>query len=416
MRKILLSGIAMIAVGGFASLAHAQSPVFNSTTRPGKLDGAAPGSVQVNIGGTLFSGILFTSGTGDNGANQTQNPNLVSYIRLYPNFDYASPSGIHFGLSAELRSAGAAQDKSRSTNTLYWHSAASYVSSDKFGKLEFGTPNDAIDQLGVGTGDDYGTGGFYSEYGWPNETNFIAADSYDGDNPHQKIAYISPVFAGFTFAVSYQPTAVGLTNSSSLTTDSTLSASATNGAASKDRVEAAIQFSHAFGPASLKADAGYATASISAPAGNVNSYNDVSYFNAGAQVNVAGFEAEGSVNTGKFSAAGNDAGNWGGPSLKGSSDTTAYIVGVGYSAGPYSIGAQYYHLSFDAQDGGGIAGGLGKTAHGSGEALGAGYQVGPGVSVYFDAITDTNKTPATSVAKSTSANGTGIGLGAYWSW
>ena len=41
MRRILLSGIALAAVGGFASLAHAQSPVFNSTTRPGKLDGAA---------------------------------------------------------------------------------------------------------------------------------------------------------------------------------------------------------------------------------------------------------------------------------------------------------------------------------------------------------------------------------------
>jgi hypothetical protein len=418
MRKLLLAGVALAGAAAYLpTAAQAQSPVFNETSRPGKLDGAAPGSVQVNIGGTLFSGILFTSGTGDTGASQTQNPNLVSYFRLYPNFDYANPSGIHFGVSAEVRSAGAPQDKGRSGNVLYWHSAAAYVSSDKFGKIEFGTPNDAIDQLGVGTGDDFGTGGFYSEYGWPNATNFIAADSYDGDNPHQKIAYISPSFGGFTFAVSYQPTAVGLNNSSGLSTDSVLAnVAGVNGAASKDRVEAAIQFSHAFGPASLKADAGYATASISAPAGNVNSYNDVSYFNAGAQVNVAGFEAEGSVNTGKFSAAGNDAGNWGGPSLKGSSDTTAYIVGVGYSAGPYSIGAQYYHLSFDAQDGGGIAGGLGKTAHGSGEALGAGYQVGPGVSVYFDAITDTNKTPKVGATPSTSKNGTGIGLGTYWSW
>ena len=78
MRRILLSGIAMVAVGGFSTLAHAQSPVFNMTTRPGKLDGAAPGSVQVNIGGTLFSGILFTGGSGDSGAKRVTNPNLVN--------------------------------------------------------------------------------------------------------------------------------------------------------------------------------------------------------------------------------------------------------------------------------------------------------------------------------------------------
>jgi len=415
MRKILLSGIALLAVGGVANVAQAQSPVFNMTTRPGKLDGAAPGSVQVNIGGTLFSGIFFTSagGSGTNsGDSKVQNPNLVSYLRLYPNFNYTNPAGINFGVSGEIRSLGAAQDKSRSTNSLYWHQATGYVSSAAFGKFEVGTPNDAIDQLGVGTGDDYGTGGFYSEYGFPNETNFIAADSYDGDNPKQKLAYISPSFVGFTFAVSYQPTSVGLTNNSELTT---VPPATSSGAASKDRVEVAVQFSHAFGPASVKADVGYATASAAPVAGNPADYNSVSYFNAGAVVNVAGFEAEASVNTGRFSEASNDGGNWGGPSLKGSKDTTAFIVGVGYNSGPYSIGAQYYNLSYDAVDGGALGAPAGAlpgsaTATGKGESLGAGYQVGPGVSVYFDAITDTDK------AFGEKQHGTGVGLGTYFSW
>jgi hypothetical protein len=410
MRKVLLAGIATVAVAGGAPLAQAQSPVFNETTRPGKLDGAAPGSVQVNIGGTLFAGILFTSGTGDNGPKQVQNPNLVDYIRLYPNFDYANPSGVHFGVSAEVRSAGSAQDESRSTNTLYWHSATGYVSSDRFGKFEVGTPNDAIDQLGVGSGDDYGTGGFYSEYGWPNETNFIASDSYDGDNPKQKLAYISPSFAGLTLAVSYQPTSVGLSNNSELTSQPPATA-ATAGAASKDRVEVAVQFSHAFGPASVKADVGYATATAAPVVGNVLRYRDVSYLQAGAVANLAGFELEGQVNTGQFSNASDDSGNWGGPQLRGAKDTTAYIVGVGYNTGPYSIGAQYYHLSFDEFDGAGI-GTLGHTETGQGFAVGAGYQVGPGVSVYFDGITDKNSAPA--LPKTT--YGTGIGLGTYFSW
>jgi hypothetical protein len=317
---------------------------------------------------------------------------------------------VNYGVSAEVRSLGATQDKSRNTNTLYWHSAVGYISSDKFGKFEVGTPNDAIDQLGVGSGDDYGTGGFYSEYGWPNATNFIASDSYDGDNPHQKLAYISPAFAGFTFAVSYQPTAVGLNNSSSLFTYGQTNP----GAASKDRIEGAVQFSHAFGPTSVKADVGYAWASPDAPSGS--GYKDVNYVQAGAVATLAGFELEGQVNTGKFSVAGNDAGNWGGPLKDGAKDTTAWIVGVGYTTGPYSIGAQYYHLTADASDntfGAGtdkVTGTLGKSYTGEGEALGAGYVVGPGVSTYLDAITDQNKLAGRTFY------GTGVGVGVYFSW
>jgi len=408
MRKILLAGIAMAVVGGASTVARAQSPVFNVTTRPGKLDGAAPGSVTVNIGGTLFASVFFTSQSGNNGPKQAQNPNFVDYIRLYPNFNYTSPSGVNYGVSAQIRSLGAAQDQSRSTNTLYWHQAIAYVSSDKFGKFEMGTPNDAIDELGVGTGDDYGTGGFYSEYGFANETNFIAADSYDGDNPKQKVAYISPAFVGFTFAVSYQPTSVGLTNNSELTTQPPATPNSV-GAASKNRIEGALQFSHAFGPASVKADIGYGYAGVAPVAGNPAQYDDVSYFNAGAVMNVAGFEVEGSINTGSFSASGDDGGNWGGPKLKGAKDTTAYIVGVGYNLGPYSIGAQYYNLQYDEYDGSGV-GTLGKTTFDYGEALGAGYIVGPGVSVYFDAITDQNKVAGVK------SHGTGVGLGTYFSW
>jgi predicted porin len=400
MRKLLLAGVALAGAAAYLpTTAQAQSPVFNETTRPGKLDGAAPGSVQVNIGGTLFSAILFTSGTNDSGANKVSNPNLVNYFRLYPNFDYASPSGIHFGVSAQVRSNGSKQAGNRTTNTLYWHSAVGYVSSPAFGKFEVGSPNDAVDELGVGTGDDFGTGGFYSEYGWPNAPIFIAADSYDGDVPKQKLAYISPSFAGFTLGVSYQPTSVGLNNSSGLTdTPPSLVGQ------SKDRIEVAVQFSHAFGPASLKADVGYATASV---APGVTGYKSVSFVNAGAVVNVAGFEVEGSINTGNFAANYNDSGSPFGPELNGAKKTTAYIVGVGYSAGPYSIGAQYYGVNYDASDAGGS---LGATATISGEALGAGYQVGPGVSVYFDAMTNQNKVSGSQV------HGTGIGLGTYFSW
>jgi predicted porin len=410
MRKLLLAGVALAGVAAYLpTTAQAQSPVFNETSRPGKLDGAAPGSVQVNLGGTLFTAILFTSGTNDSGSNKVSNPNLLNYFRLYPNFDYANPSGIHFGVSAEVRSNGAPQAGNRTHNTLYWHSATAYISSPMLGKFAFGTPNSAVDGLGVGTGDDFGTGGFYSEYGWPNAPIFLASDAYDGDVPKQKLAYTSPSFAGFVVGVSYQPTSVGLNNSSGLTDNTSAYTSAGQ---SKDRIEIAAQFSHAFGAASVKADVGYATASVApgatAPALSGSSgYKSVSFINAGAVVNVAGFEIEGQINTGNFAANYNDSGSPFGPELKGAKKTTAYIVGVGYSAGPYSIGAQYYGVNYDAWDAGGS---LGSTATISGEALGAGYQVGPGVNVYFDAMTNENKVGGNKV------HGTGIGLGTYFSW
>jgi hypothetical protein len=410
MRKLLLAGVALAGAAAYLpTAAQAQSPVFNSTTRPGKLDGAAPGSVQVNIGGTLFSAILFTGGSHDTGDNKVTNPNLVNYIRLYPNFDYANPAGIHFGVSAEVRSKGSTQSQNRSTNTLYWHKAVAYVSSPVFGKFEMGSPNDAIDELGVGTGDDFGTGGFYGEYGWPNAPVFISADSYDGDVPKQKLAYISPDFAGFKVGLSYQPTSVGLNNSSGLTDNTSFY---TNAAQSKDRVEVAVQFSHAFGPASLKADVGYAYASV-APGATLlagsSGFKNVSYVNAGAQVNFAGFEFEGSLNIGDYSANPVDSGSPFGPLAKGAKKTTEFILGVGYNFGPYSIGAQYYHVDYDALDGAGV-GDLGDTATINGEALGAGYQVGPGVSVYLDAMTNQNKAAGTKV------HGNALGLGTYFSW
>jgi hypothetical protein len=409
MRKHLLGwAFAGVVVGPMSATAFAQSPVFNSTTRPGKLNGAEPGSVQVNIGGTLFSGIWFEGGSGNSGNAERQSPNLLGYLRLYPNFDYQNPAGIHFGVSAEIRSQGAGQDVSRSTNTLYWHTASGYVTSPTFGKFEVGTPNDAIDQLGVGQGDDYGTGGFYSEYGWPNMPTWVGSDGYDGDNPKQKLAYISPALYGFTFALSYQPTSVGLNNNSNLLT---VPPATSTGAASKNRVEVAAQFSRAFGPASVKANVGYATATAAPVAGNVNAYDAVSYFEAGAVVNFAGFELETQVNTGRFSVAANDGGNWGGPSLKGAKDTTTALVGVGYNSGPYSIGAQYYYQDFDAFDGGLVTtGGVGQTATVRGEALGAGYQVGPGVAVYFDGVTNQNRFAGQK------SHGEGIGVGTYFSW
>lgn len=430
MRKLLLAGAALgSALACVPASAWAQSAVFPETSRAGKLDGAAPGSVQVSIGGRFFGGIEFQGGTGAGGHNGRTNPQFVNYVRLYPSFDYVNPTGIHFGASMEIRTNGARQAVGSGNNTLFAFSGVGYMQSDKFGKIALGTPNDALDQLGVGTGDDFGTGGFYGEYGWANAPIFAMADAYDGNVPKQKIAYYSPAFSGFTLGLSWQPNSVGLNNSGAL-----LNNGATGfndnaiGAQSRDRLEAALQYSHAFGPIALKADVGYAHAGVSRSAAAADlGYRDVSMLNAGAVLNFAGFEVEGSVNTGKWAFNDNDSGSPMGPSLSGAKDTTAYIVGVGYVIGPYSIGAQWYHVTFDQGDFGATRGSaagplnVGRSGRVSGVAVGGSYKVGPGVSVNFDFATNTIRTPGglQTAADGTlheSTHGTLFALGSYFEW
>jgi predicted porin len=433
MRKLLLAGVALAGVAAMmptGAFAQSASTTFPLTTRAGKLDGAAPNSVTVSIGGTMFTAIAFPWGSGNTGPNGTMEPQLLSYIRLYPNFDYAAPGGWHFGVNAELRSTGAAQNVGRNTqsgngstsgNFLYWHSAVAYVSSDKFGKFAFGTPNSATDQLGVGTGDDFGTGGFYGEYGWPWAPNFIMSDSYDGDSPKEKIAYYSPNFSGFQLALSYQPSSIGLSNQTTYNGSNPTLLALYNAAnpnaqigqvgGSRNRIEVAGQYAHSFGATSLKLSAGWAGAGHEQPAeGFSNGFQNVSMFTAGAVVGYAGFSLEGSVVTGKMNYATTDSGSPLGPLPNGANNTTAFIVGPGYTSGPFAVGAQYYYVSFDAGDVGGTLNSAGKAA---GFALGASYVVGPGVTLEFDAATNNYQVPG---LWDGTKNGGIVGLGAYFSW
>src|SRR5579859_3854666 len=222
MRKVLLAGVALAGVAAFVTDARAQGAppptVFPETTTPGKLDGAAPNSVSINIGFQQLSAIMGEWGTGATGENSRAAPQLLNWFHFFPNMDYVTPSGIHWGVAAEIRNNNTGQTSNNGGNTFFVHSAASYVSGDRFGKFAVGTPNGALDDLGVGTGDDFGNGLFFSYYNPPNAPAFAMADSYDGDTPRQKLLYETPTFAGFKAGVSYQPTDVALDHSTALTT------------------------------------------------------------------------------------------------------------------------------------------------------------------------------------------------------
>lgn len=400
MRKLLLAGVALAGVSGYlTTTAHAQSPVFPETTTPGKLDGAAPNSVTISIGFQQLTAIMAESGTGANGNNQRAFPQLFNWFHFFPTMDYVTPGGIHWGTTAEIRNNNSGQggyNGGAGGNTFYIHSAVSYISSDRFGKFSVGTPNGALDDLGVGTGDDFGDGLFYSWYGPPNAPNFAMADSYDGDTPRQKLAYETPVFFGFKAGISYQPTDVPLDHSTSLTTgdpyDTTTGTYAHPQGLARNRIEAALQFNKTFGAIGVKADIGYAESGHeSSDASPIQaSFQNVSYGNAGAVLTFAGIELEGSVSSGRFNVGSTDGMSPGSPSPSGSKDSTVYIAGLGYNMGPFGVGAVYYGMDYDDLENGGP---VSHTDTVSGVGLGGSYVVGPGMTLQLDAYTYQTKLP-----------------------
>jgi len=389
MRNILLAGVALVGFSAVLTEARADgmaAPLPNITAAPGKTDGAAPGSVSVNIGLQELTAIMAEGGTNAKGDATRTVPQLFNWFHIFPSAEYVNPAGIHFAISAEIRNNNSGVGAGAGGNTLYLHQVSASVSSATFGKVAVGSPNGALDDLGVGTGDDFGNGLFYSWYGPPNAPPFAMADSYDGDTPRQKIVYETPDFGGFKGGISYQPNDVSLDHSTGLTNGG-------NNAVERNRIEVAVQFNKTFGNVGIKADIGGVFASAEHAAG-LPTMQNVSYFNAGLVGTISGIELEGSISSGKFNAGPTNVMSPGSPSPAGSKNSTVYIAGIGYNMGPIGIGAVYYGMSYDDAEGAGNYAPGAKTDTVSGEGLGASYVVGPGVTLQFDAYTYTTKVPA----------------------
>jgi predicted porin len=428
MRKLLLAGVALGAVSAFVGPAFADDapaavfPVTSETDLAGyngpSLNGAAPGSVQVNLGGRTFSALYFQNSfqKGTPSWAQSPQPQFMSYFFLYPGFDYASPGGVHFGAQAEIRVTSSPQGGGSGGNANspvpWYHQAFTYVSSAQYGKVQFGLASGALVANSVGTSDDFGTGVFFSWYntGMP----WVMADAVDNDVTNQKVVYTTPTFGGFLAAVSFQPQSVSMNYADNLTMGQ---APGANGLLSRNRVEIAGKYAGTFGGLGVKADLGYVVSSTES-AGGVQVAQGVSYGNAGVQLMYAGLELEGSVSSGKFNVNYADNGNPDGPLPLGAKGTTAFVIGAGYGAGPYKFGAVYYNVSYDDADYGGP---LGKTGHTNAVGLGASYTVGPGVVAYLDATTGTIDTTGYGAnGPGTGAFGRqhpqGLGIGTFFTW
>jgi hypothetical protein len=131
---------------------------------------------------------------------------------------------------------------------------------------------------------------------------------------------------------------------------------------------------------------------------------------AGAVVGCAGFSPKGGTVTGRMNHATMDSAAALGPLPSGTDDTTAVIVGPGFTSELFTIGAQYYYVSFDAADPGGTLHGPGRV---SGGGLGAGSVVGPGVTLERDVAGNPCQAPG---VWDGARNGGIVGVGARVSW
>ncbi len=430
MRKLLLAGVALGAVTAMVSATPARAddqpaavfPVTTETDLAGyngpSLNGAAPGSVQVNLGGRTFSALWFTTQpSGTPGWRQAPQPQFMSYFFLYPGFDYSSPSGVHFGAQAEIRETSAVQGGGTGGNINsplpFFHQAWTYVSSPVYGKVQFGMASGALTANAVGQADDFGEGLFFGWYSTNPYIPWVMGDAYDNYVTQQKVVYTSPTFSGFTAAVSFQPNAVAQTwaGNTTLGINPDCLAGSACGLLSRNRVEMVLKYANTFGALGLKAAGGYVFAGADR-AGGTAVAQDVSFGNVGFQVTYAGFEFEAQGQTGKFNVNLADNGNPDGPLPLGAKGSTAATLGFGYSTGPVKLGAVYYYADYDLADFGGTPGRIGAI---SGPGFGAAYTVGPGVVAYFDSYYARFDNPEVGNGKVRQYPG-GIGIGTFFTW
>lgn len=359
MRDLLLAGLAVGAVSALLGVGAARAqqaaptpspaavfPVTSETDLAGwngpSLNGAAPGSVQVNLGGRTFSALWF--GSFPKNTPQWQKPpvpQFSSYFFLYPGFDYASPGGVHFGAQAEMRMTsspqGAGSGAYNNSPVPWFHEYETYVSSPVWGKVQFGIPSGALVQNAVGTGDDFGTGLFFGWYSTNPYIPWVMADAPDNYVATQKVVYTTPVFYGLKGAVSFEPTAV----SANWTGGTTIGEPPNSaGLLSRNRIEMAVRYDGTFGPAAISLNGGYVTSEAEKAGNNVTVGQHVSYGNFGAKALIYCVEVEGSVSTGMFNPALEDNGNPDGPLRAGAKGTTAWVAGVGSRGAGAAVAAR----------------------------------------------------------------------------
>jgi hypothetical protein len=445
MRKLLLASAAVLgaSVGtmGFASAQTTNLPPAALTpnpmsgqvpTLPASIPGAnsnnnyqapmlppglanpTPGSIVVRVNARVVfyttassSSLDKIGGTGaaNTGAAKVGPLATIGYMRLYFAMDGLTTNGLRYGGSIEIRTLGSGvggntnnTGSSGSTNgeTLYVRRAFGYIANPNAGILRFGQADGpfGIFDNGVTTFQGFDDGGWNGDLpgaGYPGNAGptFPFLSQQGAEYGSSKLVYLSPQLAGFDFGISWAPNNSGLQDSNCGTASSgcynLTSSSATgntDGTRYVNAYEAALRMQETFGPAGILAYGGYmgsGSVSYQGPAEvggvKVPTYKGLGLGMGGAAITVGPITVGGNIQGGTYNGAG-------ALQPSGGVHAVAWLGGIQYSSGPFTVGTSYYQ--FDSQGSPSLVGITQR--HEDGYAAGMTYGVAPGLVLWVSYI------------------------------
>lgn len=404
MRKILLAGVATVAMTGVAA-ASGLEPTLGSSSAS-VIGRAEPGKAIVRLDGYVFFSAGIAANTLDKApaaggrTAKADSFGFLSTFRIYPSFDAQTPGGLRYGAFAEVRSnsnsggvgGGAGTGGTRGTNTLFVNRAWGYVGTDQLGQLSFGTRDGVASIMRTGTFENEIADGGWN--GWApgmtrgvNPYRFSVGGGYEYST--QKITYLSPNWSGlqvgFSYAPGSAPNTAGDGNNVAVGGNTRQAASAAAGDLGRVRnlFELGARYTGTFGGVGTQLHVGYigsqAITNVGGAAVNGGlTPRGLSVVTAGATVSYMGFIVGGYMNTGTVNS------NFT-PLNPGEKGSMVYTIGAGYTNGPWAAGLAYTNAS--------QAGALGNNAQRTdiGWAAGVTYTYVPGARLFLELVTGTAK-------------------------
>ncbi|MCB4823963.1 porin [Roseicella aerolata] len=426
MRKILLGTTAVVGAALLApSLAVAQEA---PTVRIG-------GFFRVYYGYTQQSGrnstVPYTTPTGTaplsgnlpadgNGIARLSKHDFSTDGEVHVFVNGKTANGLTYGAVIEIafnQQEGRNQVQARAStgkttaSTDEWYT---FIASPRFGQLRFGDEDGPVGGLmNSGVVTNFGTGGIYGdrESFVTRQANTRTTTSPGALNDNTKIIYLSPQFFGFDFGASYAPNYnegedTGCSsNASSGWCDASyaFTGASTNGIAfagpnqsvRRNEYQIAGRWRGSLAGIGLSTTVGWvgagAARELTVQGTQARVFNNLGVFQVGAQATAYGFTLGAQYEHG-------DANFFWGNTLRGDRAMDQFFAGLSYTAGPFSIGANYVmgtfegasRASFSAASADAAPGSSGLTTPNAagaammrrlGYGIGGNYRIAPGMDI-----------------------------------
>jgi predicted porin len=405
MRKLLFASAAVI--GLTAGVAHAARFAESDPSKDSSAFGApqakpAPGKIIARVGGNVWADFgvggstLDRSHTGGPTEAKLQPYGMTGGMRLYFGVDGQLTNGILYGANYEIRTnqaavTGASPSGNSTANTLYTRRAYVYIGSETMGLLRVGQ-GDGVLSLFNGNS----TGEFYSTGAWDGDVPGMFGNAalawpfavVGAEYTSEKIAYVSPSFAGFQLGVSFAPSTAATTGGQALSAflggSDRQSSSFLAGdlARARNIFEVGARYQGKFGAVGIDGMVGYTGSGVVDNAVGGSASRGLSVFDVGLSANIVGFQPYFHLTTGVANGVTTPQAKLASGRRK---DELAWVVGMAYGQGPWVVGAGYY--VFESQ---GSSAGTGNRYE-SGFNVGGNYNITNGLDLYLEYLYGTRK-------------------------